>query len=67
MAAQGVQRPADFGDTEGRTRPFVHTDTLSDDEAERIERSHALADAVTSVLCVLVMAWVAIGAPGVPA
>ena len=63
MAAQSSPHLADFGDTEGHTRPFVHSETLTDDEAARIERSHSLADAVISALCVLVLAWVAIGAP----
>lgn len=63
MPAQRYPHAADFQDTDGHTRPFVHSDTLTDDEAARIERSHSLADAVISALCVLVLAWVAIGAP----
>ncbi|MGV8822991.1 hypothetical protein [Methylibium petroleiphilum] len=63
MAAQSSPHTADFGDTEGHTRPFVHTDTLTEKQAARIERSHSLADAVIGTLCVLALAWVAIGAP----
>lgn len=63
MPAQRYPHAADFQDTEGHTRPFVHTEPLTEEQAERIKRSHSLADAVISALCVLVLAWVAIGAP----
>ncbi len=63
MAAQSSPHTTDFGDTEGHTRPFVHTDTLTDEQAARIERSHSIADAAICVMCVLALAWVAIGAP----
>lgn len=63
MPAQRYPHAADFQDTEGHTRPFVHTDTLTDEQAARIARSHSIADAAICVMCVLALAWVAIGAP----